>query len=121
MAKSVKFTDSVSHISNKAPAEIDEEDDVEDGEEEELVPMKAATNFKINDDSDDELEQINSSVNLKPPIQPSPLKKKDSVAKIEKVSPLKKKVSVPKMASIDESIVMPTPHVKSDKIIGINK
>lgn len=50
MAKSVKFTDSVSHISNKAPAQIDEEDDEQ---EEELVPMKAA-NFKINDESDEE-------------------------------------------------------------------
>ena len=50
MAKSVKFTDSVSHISNKAP--INEEDD---DQEEELVPMKAAT-FKVNDESDDEIE-----------------------------------------------------------------
>jgi hypothetical protein len=49
LAKSVKFTDSVSHISNKAP--VDDEED--DEQEEELVPMKAAT-FNINDESDDE-------------------------------------------------------------------
>lgn len=103
LAKSVKFTDSVSHISNKAP--VDDEED--DEQEEELVPMKAAT-FNINDESDDETQQINS-ITVKPPIQPSPLKKK-----IEKVSPVKKKDSVPKMTSIEESIVMPTPQVKKD-------
>ena len=34
---------------------------------------------------------------------------------------MKKKDSVPKMASIEESMVMPTPQVKKDQIIGVNK
>ena len=45
MAKSVKFTDSVSRISSKAPIEEEENE-----QEEELVPMKPAT---FNVESDD--------------------------------------------------------------------